>query len=76
MEVNVRQDKKIVEVWLTRQEAQDSALQESLAPYFAMFKAQKYLVAVFKSGNGDLVSGTAELLRHNLRLQLQEAAIQ
>jgi hypothetical protein len=41
-----------------------------------MFKAKKYLVAVFKSGNGDLVSGTAELLRHNLRLQLRETTIQ
>ena len=76
MEVNVHRDDKIVEVWLTRAEAQDSALQESLAPYFALFKAHKYWVAVFKSGTGDLISGTAELLRQNLGLLTESDVIE
>ena len=67
MEVNVRKEDKIVEVWLTRAESKDVALQKSLDPYYKLFKEHGYTVAVFHSGKGDLIAGTAELLRQNMR---------
>ena len=64
----IRDDaKKLVQVWLTRHEGQDSALQERLKPMYAQWKQQKYLVAVFRSGNEDLKESTLALLAFNKR---------
>ena len=68
MEVNVHKEDKIVAVWLTRAESQDKELQKRLAPYYQQFKEHGYKVAVFHSGEGDLIAGTVELLRHNMRV--------
>ena len=65
MEINVRDDRKIVEVWLTNEEQQDQAIRESLKPLYQQYKAKKYIVAVFLSGSRDLVEETAALLRYN-----------
>ena len=46
--------KKLVQVWLTRQEGENSAVQERLQPMYAQWKQQKYMVAVFHSGQEDL----------------------
>lgn len=67
MEINVRDDSKIVEVWLTREEKQDQVLRERLKPLYREYKAQKYLVAVFLSGTEDLAEQTSALLRYNRR---------
>ena len=67
MEVNVHKEDKIVAVWLTRAESQDKELQKRLVPYYKQFKEHGYMVAVFHSGEGDLIAGTAELLRQNMR---------
>ena len=66
MEVNIHQEDKIVEAWLTHAESQDAELRNSLKPYYKQFKENGYWVAVFHSGKGDLVSGTAELLKQNM----------
>ena len=65
MEINVRDDRKIVEVWLTNEEQQDQAIKESLKPLYQQYKAKKYTVAVFLSGSRDLVEETGALLRYN-----------
>lgn len=65
MEINVRKDAKIVEVWLTNAEKQDQALREKLKPLYQEYKAQKYLVAVFQSGGKDLTQRTSDLLCYN-----------
>ena len=67
LEINVRDDRKIVEVWLTNEEQQDQAIRESLKPLYQQYKAKKYTVAVFLSGSRDLAEETAALLRHNKR---------
>ena len=67
MEINVRDDRKIVEVWLTNEEQQDQAIRESLKPLYQQYKAKKYTVAVFLSGSRDLAEETVALLRHNKR---------
>lgn len=65
MEINVRDDRKIVEVWLTNKEQQDQAIKESLKPLYQQYKAKKYTVAVFLSGSRDLAEETGALLRYN-----------
>ena len=67
MEINVHDDKKMVEVWLTRAEKQDEALQQELKSLYAQYKKKKYMVAVFESGEQDLYQNTLALLSYNKR---------
>lgn len=67
MEMNVRNDKKLVEIWLTNAEKKDLALRESLKSVYAKYKKKNYLVAVFESGEKDLYQGTLDLLAYNKR---------
>ena len=65
MEINVRDDKKIVEVWLTNAEKGDPKIEASLKPLYAKYKNLKYTVIVFKSGTKDLYRSTLALLAYN-----------
>ena len=60
--MEVREQSKIVELWLTREERDDPAFRESLKPIYQQYKDQKYLVAVFLSGEEDLYQQTRDLL--------------
>lgn len=72
----IRDDaKKLVQVWLTRQEGEDSAVQERLQPMYAQWKQQEYMVAVFHSGQEDLKENTLALLAYNKR-RSAELAVQ
>ena len=73
MEMNVRDDKKIVEIWLTNAEKIDPILREGLKELYAEYKAKKYLVAVFESGGGDLYENTRDLLLYNRRRSAERA---
>lgn len=65
--MNVRDDKKLVEIWLTNAEKIDPVLREGLKEIYAKYKAKKYLVAVFESGRGDLYENMRDLLLFNQR---------
>ena len=67
MEMNVRDDKKLVEIWLTNAEKIDPVLREGLKEIYAKYKAKKYMVAVFESGKGNLYENTRDLLLCNRR---------
>ncbi len=67
MEINVRDDRKIVDIWLTNEEQQDQALREKLKPLYQQYEAKKYTVAVFLSGSRDLAEETGALLCRNKR---------
>lgn len=67
MQMNVREKSKVVELWLTREEKNDPAFRESLKPIYQQYKAQKYLVAVFLSGEEKLYEQTRDLLLYNCR---------
>ena len=67
LEMNIRDDKKLVEIWLTNAEKKDLALRESLKSVYAKYKKKNYLVAVFESGEKDLYQGTLDLLAYNKR---------
>lgn len=67
MHMHVNENSKIVELWLTRAEKEDAAVQESLKPIYQQYKEQKYLVAVFLSGEEELYPQTRDLLLYNRR---------
>ena len=73
--MEVREQNKIVELWLTREEKEDAVFRESLKPLYQQYKAQNYLVAVFLSGEADLYQQTRDLLLYNRR-KLAEAEVQ
>lgn len=75
MRMEIRDQNKIVELWLTREEKEDAAFQESLKPIYQQYKAQNYLVAVFLSGEADLYQQTRDLLLYNRR-RLAEKDVQ
>lgn len=75
MRVEIREQSKIVELWLTREERDDPAFRESLKPIYQQYKDQKYLVAVFLSGEEDLYQQTWDLLLYNRR-RLAEKEVQ
>ena len=54
MEINVDKEKKMVDIWLTKAEKNDEKLKESLKEVYKKYSEQKYLVAVFMSGEQDL----------------------
>ncbi|MCD7801411.1 MAG: hypothetical protein LUH09_00620 [Clostridiales bacterium] len=65
MEINVRDDKKLVNVWLTNGEKNDPQIQAQLRELYAKYKEKKYLVAVYQSGSRDLYESTLALLAYN-----------
>ncbi|MCD7887955.1 MAG: hypothetical protein LUG44_10180 [Clostridiales bacterium] len=67
MEVNVRDDKKLVDVWLTNAEKNDPQIQAQLKDIYAQYKEKKYLVVVYQSGSRDLYESTLALLTYNKR---------
>ena len=74
LEFNVRDDQKIVEIWLTKTEKSNAQLKESLKPMMKQYKANKYTVVIFESGEQDLLDMTAVLLIYN-RKRLAELEI-
>lgn len=71
----MRDDMKLVTVWLTRAEQEDTALRERLKTLYAEYKAKKYMVARFHSGTEDLYTCTRDLLLYN-RKRIEELAVQ
>ena len=65
MEMTVRDDERIVEIWLSNHEKANDKLGKSVQPIFDEYKQKKYKVAVFQSGSRDLMDSTAGLLLHN-----------
>ena len=75
MEVHVKDDMKLVTVWLTRAEQEDTAIREQLKALYADYKAKKYMVAQFHSGTEDFYTCTRDLLLYN-RKRIEELAMQ
>lgn len=67
MEMNVRDEQKTVDIWLTNAEKNDPEIRRSLEEIYREYQQKKYLVAVFESGSQDLYQNTLDLLRYNRR---------
>lgn len=65
MEINVHEDKKLVDIWLTKRDRDDRELQESLKPLYQNYAEKQYTVAVFMGGDLDLAEETGALLCYN-----------
>ena len=65
MELNVRNESKIVEIWLTKAEKQDARLQKELKLVYESFHEVGYTVATFLSGDQDLADTTSDLGCYN-----------
>lgn len=76
MKINIRDDLKIVDIWLANSEKEDRELREQLKPLYAEYRAKKYLVAVFESGSEDLWDNTSQLLCTNRRRMAEREAAQ
>ena len=61
----MRDDRHLVEVWLSNAEKKDTSLCDGLKRLYAEYRKKKYLIAVFESGEGDLYQSTLELLSYN-----------
>ncbi len=70
--MNVKDDKQIVEIWLSNAEKNDKQIRDSLQVVFDKYKKKKYMVAVFESGDKDLYQGTLDLLAYNRKLSAQK----
>ena len=67
MRMEVKEQSKVMELWLTREEKDNKQFLESLKPLYQQYKAQHYMVAVFYSGQEDLYQQTRDLLLYNRR---------
>ena len=71
LEIHVRDESKLVEVWLTGAEGRDGAVLEGLKPLYREYGQNKYLVVVFRSGGEDLCELTQGLLCSNQQRSAQ-----
>lgn len=65
MKIQVNNTVKLVSIWLTGEEGADKALRNELKSLYAEYKAKKFKVAVFESGNNDLYDLTEALIKDN-----------
>lgn len=65
LQIDVFDNQKIVAVWLTKAERGDERVREKLRELRSEYKAKKYTVAEYQSGEGDLHTSIYELLRYN-----------
>lgn len=67
MEVEIHDEKKLVEIWLTNAEKNDPQVKGRLQSIYDYYGLQKYRVAVFESGGQDLHRSVRDLLVYNKR---------
>ena len=65
LELNVRSDRKIVEIWLTRDEKQSERVQKELKLVYQSFKGTGYTVVAFLSGEQSLEDTASDLICYN-----------
>lgn len=75
MELNIDDSAKIVEIWLTKEEKQDPVLRGQLGLLYRAFAEEKYMVAVYQSGDRDLAQSASDLLCYN-RKRIAELEVQ
>lgn len=69
----MRDDQRLVEVWMTRAERDDPVLRERLKPLCQTYKPRRYTVAVYASGRDDLFRSTLALLSSNRKRMARDA---
>ncbi|HIY21233.1 MAG TPA: hypothetical protein H9841_04945 [Candidatus Flavonifractor merdigallinarum] len=72
--MEVREQSRTVELWLTQEEKNDPAFRDGLKPIYEKYRAEKYLVAVFLPGEENLYQQTRDLLVYNRRKLAEQQA--
>ena len=75
MQMHIDEDKKLVCVWLNREEQETQAVGMQLQALFAAYKPRRYRVCVFYSGREDLQDALIELLCYN-RKKLEQTCME
>ena len=70
MRIHMDEEKKVAEIWLTKAESDDPAVNARLKPFYKECKDHKYLAVVYRSGRESLLETTKDLLRHNRNLDV------
>ena len=70
MRIHMDEEKRIAEIWLTKAESDDPAVEAKLNPFYSECKDHKYLAVVYRSGRESLLETTKDLLRHNRNLDV------
>ena len=70
MRIHMDEEKKIAEIWLTKAQSDDPAVDARLKPFYKECKDHKYLAVVYRSGRESLLETTKDLLRHNRNLDV------
>ena len=70
MRIHMDEEKRIAEIWLTKAESDDPAVEARLKPFYKECKDHKYLAVVYHSGRESLLETTKDLLRHNRNLDV------
>lgn len=73
LEINSYKESKLVDIWLSREDQFSQDIQERLQSIYRRCAEEKYTVAVFYSGQQDLVEETSALLRYNRRRSAERA---
>ena len=70
MRIHMDEEKRIAEIWLTKAESDDPAVEARLKPFYKECKDHRYLAVVYRSGRESLLETTKDLLRHNRNLDV------
>ncbi len=65
MIVNINENKKRVEIWLTQNKSDDPELRNEIKTMIDRYGYNEYLSVIFTSGTGDITEATAALLKLN-----------
>lgn len=65
MEVNVLEQKRRVEIWLTNGDSNNAEILEAVEQIKKEYRTRRFFTVVFHSGAGDLLANTELLLSHN-----------
>ena len=71
MEIKLRDDKKLCEIWLTNAEKNDETTRKSLEPIYKANKARDRVTVVYESGAGELYDSVLGLLAYNKKRTAQ-----
>lgn len=67
MEINVKDNIKLVEIWLSHEDQENQEVLEKVQDTIQQYRETKYKTAVYYSGSKDLLTCTEGLLRNNIR---------
>ena len=72
MEIKVNRELRTVEAWLTNDDQNDPELMAWLKEQYPLWRSQKLMPVVYRSGSEDLYENTLALLKYNRRRSAQQ----